>query len=154
MSTDLSALERKNQLYNKRWEHFPHGSDVGVRGIGHSLQEAFEMAAIAMTSVVVADPTSIADEKVVKINCSAIDIYFLLYEFLNSIIYEMDTKQMLFSKFIIRTMNETSLQANLYGEGVDIKKHQPAVDLKGATMTDLQVKQVGDFWIAQCIVDV
>lgn len=34
------------------WEHFSHGSDNGVRGIGSSAEEAFEQAAIALTAVV------------------------------------------------------------------------------------------------------
>ena len=36
-----------------RWQHFPHGADVGVRGIGRSLAEAFAEAARAMTAAAV-----------------------------------------------------------------------------------------------------
>ena len=35
-----------------RWEHFPHGADVGIRGIGSSIAQAFEQAALAMSAVV------------------------------------------------------------------------------------------------------
>lgn len=35
-----------------RWEHFSHGSDIGVRGFGSSVEEAFEQAAEALTAVV------------------------------------------------------------------------------------------------------
>ena len=35
-----------------RWEHFPHGADIGIRGIGRSKNEAFEQAALAMTQVI------------------------------------------------------------------------------------------------------
>ena len=34
------------------WEHFSHGSDIGVRGIGNSGKDAFEQAAIALTAAV------------------------------------------------------------------------------------------------------
>jgi SHS2 domain-containing protein len=34
------------------WEHFSHGSDIGVRGFGASVEEAFEQAAVALTAVV------------------------------------------------------------------------------------------------------
>ena len=40
------------------WEHFAHGADVGVRGVGATLNEAFEQAALALTAVV-ADPAHI-----------------------------------------------------------------------------------------------
>ena len=36
-----------------RWEHYPHEADIGVRGYGASLGEAFEQAALAMTGAVV-----------------------------------------------------------------------------------------------------
>jgi len=42
-------------MNKKRWEHFPHEADMGVRGIGNSKEEAFEQAAIAM-SAVITDP--------------------------------------------------------------------------------------------------
>ena len=35
-----------------RWEHFPHGSDVGVRGWGSTPAAAFEQAAVALTAAV------------------------------------------------------------------------------------------------------
>ena len=35
-----------------RWEHFSHGADVGVRGFGISVEEAFEQAALALSAVV------------------------------------------------------------------------------------------------------
>jgi len=34
------------------WEDFSHGSDIGVRGIESSVEEAFEQATIALTAVV------------------------------------------------------------------------------------------------------
>lgn len=30
----------------RRWEHFEHGADIGVRGIGATKAEAFEQAAL------------------------------------------------------------------------------------------------------------
>jgi hypothetical protein len=34
------------------WEHFPHDADVGICGWGMSTAEAFEQAALALTTVV------------------------------------------------------------------------------------------------------
>lgn len=35
-----------------RWEHFAHEADMGVRGLGASLGQAFEQGALAMTALV------------------------------------------------------------------------------------------------------
>jgi len=47
------------------------------------------------------------------------------------------------------------LRARLFGEATDPGKHQPAVEIKGATFTELRVHQVDNGeWVAQCVIDV
>ncbi len=60
---------------------------------------------------------------------------------------------MLFSRFEL-TINGEVLEAKAYGEPVNVVRHDPAVDVKGATFTALAVKQENNEWIAQCVVDV
>ena len=88
-------------MTTKRWEHFPHGADVGVRGIGASLEEAFESAAEALIAVVV-DPGNVAPLERVTIRCEAPDDELLLVDWLNALIYEMATRRMLFARFDVR----------------------------------------------------
>jgi tRNA nucleotidyltransferase (CCA-adding enzyme) len=135
------------------WEHFPHQADVGVRGIGSTKQAAFEGAGLALTAVVT-DPISVAPTQAVSIVCEAPDDELLLVDWLNALIYEMATRKMLFSRFAVR-LNDHSLHATAWGEPVEVRRHQPAVEVKGATYTELSVRQdERDRWIAQCVVDV
>ena len=61
---------------------------------------------------------------------------------------------MLFGRFDV-VIDSSRLQGNLWGPQVDVAKHQPAVEVKGATYTELKVKRGEDgAWIAQCVVDV
>lgn len=61
---------------------------------------------------------------------------------------------MLFGRFQV-VLDETTLSATAWDEPVDIARHCPAVEPKGATFTELAVRQVHDgIWIAQCVVDV
>jgi tRNA nucleotidyltransferase (CCA-adding enzyme) len=135
------------------WEHFEHGADIGVRGIADSEEEAFVQAAIALTAVVT-NPDSVKQSVSVAIQCDAPDHELLFAEWLNAIIYEMATQNMLFSEFNINIENN-SLTATLRGETVDIERHSPAVEIKGATYTSLKVAKDEDGkWLAQCVVDV
>ena len=136
-----------------RWEHFSHGSDIGVRGIGSSAEEAFEQAAIALTAVV-ADVAAIEQSEMVEVRCDAPDLELLLVSWLNAIIYEMAVRRMLFSKFRI-ALAGCSLTGTLAGEKVDPERHRVAVEAKGATVTALRVTcdQDGE-WLAQCVIDV
>ncbi len=136
-----------------RWEHFPHGADVGVRGIGASRDEAFEQAALALTAVI-AEPGNVRSDKAVELACEAPNDELLLVEWLNALIYEMATRRMLWNRFTVR-IEEHRLRATAWGETTDVARHQPAVEVKGATYTSLSVKQGPDgAWTAQCVVDV
>ena len=135
------------------WEHFPHQSDVGIRGIGMTPAEAFAQAALALTAII-ADPSSVSPAASVLITFPLQDMERLFFDFLNRVIYEMASRHMLFSKFDLSTSGG-SLRAVLHGEPVDPKKHHPAVEVKAATYFGLRVYQRPDHaWCAECVVDV
>jgi len=135
-----------------RWEHFPHDADVGVRGFGATAAEAFEQAAQALTAVVT--QTHVEPKVLVEVNCEAPDLELLFVEWLNAIIYEMAVRGMLFGRFAVR-IDGTRLEGTLWGEPVDVGRHAPACEPKGATYTALRVAADNDgLWSAACIVDV
>jgi protein archease len=134
------------------WEHFPHAADVGVRGFGKTPAEAFEQAALALAAVVTT--AEVAPKIQVEVSCEAPDLELLFVEWLNAIIYEMAVRNMLFSRFAVR-IEGTRLTGTLWGEAVDVKRHAPACEPKGATYTALKVAAGEDgTWSAACIVDV
>jgi SHS2 domain-containing protein len=163
-----------------RWEHFRHGSDIGIRGIGTTKAQAFEQAALALTAAITA-PESVQPKRKIAIHCDAADDEFLLVDWINAVIFEMATRNMLFCRFQVvlgdaagvataavastavateadadaSALDAAALDATAWGESVDVARHCPAVEAKGATFTELAVKPIHDgWWIAQCVVDV
>ena len=134
------------------WEHFEHKADIGIRGYGNTMAEAFAQAAIALTAVIT-DLALINATTDIQLSCSDEDEDTLLYDWLNTLIYEMATRKMLFSQFEI-SIDAGKLNATVSGEAIDIEKHQPAVEIKGATYTELAVYNKDGQWVAQCVVDV
>ncbi|MEE9140760.1 MAG: archease [Alphaproteobacteria bacterium] len=139
-------------MSKERWEHFPHGADVGVRGIGPSREAAFAQAAVALTGAVT-DPTSVAPSVPVTVDCDAPDDELLLADWLNALVFEMATRNMLFSRFEV-AIEGHALHASAWGEAVDVARHHPAVEVKGATYTALNVRNRNGEWIAECVIDV
>jgi len=136
-----------------RWEHFVHGADIGVRGIAPTLEGAFEQAAIALTAVIT-DPARVVPRAAVEVRVRAPDAEYLLVDWLNAIVYEMATRHMLFARFSVHIAGD-ALAATLHGEPVDRVRHEPAVEVKGATYTELKVARLDSGeWLAQCVVDV
>lgn len=134
------------------WEHFAHGADIGVRGVGTTKAGAFEQAALALTAVIT-DPQGVAAVESVHIRCAAPDDELLLADWLNALIYEMAVRRMLFGRFHVE-LDGTRLDAQATGEPVSVQRHQPAVEVKGATYTALRVAPVDGGWLAQTVVDV
>ncbi len=136
----------------KRHEHFAHEADIGVRGMGGSCAEAFEQAALALTAIVT-DPARVRALEKVELACEAPDVELLLADWLNALIYEMAVRHMLFSRYEV-AIEGGHLRAAAWGEAVDVARHQPAVEPKGATYTGLAVRHEHGVWVAECVVDV
>lgn len=141
---------------NAHWEHFEHGADVGVRGFGPTPAAAFEQAALALVAVVT-DPAGVAPRERVDLACEAPDDELLLVAWLNAVVTEMAARRMLFGRFEVR-IDGHRLTARAWGEPASVARHQPAVEVKGATCTALGVAPVreaaGEGWRAQTVVDV
>jgi tRNA nucleotidyltransferase (CCA-adding enzyme) len=136
-----------------RWEHFSHGADIGVRGVGPSKAAAFAAAAEALTAVVT-DLQRVEAREAVAIAVEAPEDDLLLADWLNALVYEMATRRLLFRRFEV-AIEDHRLTATAWGEAVDVARHAPAVEVKGATYTSLAVEQRPDgTWLAQCVVDV
>jgi SHS2 domain-containing protein len=135
------------------WEHFPHGADIGVRGWGTDLNTAFAQAALATTAIV-ADPLLIKPETSIDIRCEATSLEDLFVEWLNAVIFEMSSRQLVFGSFTVAT-DDHRLSASARGETLDPERHDPGVEPKGATYTMLSVSRREEgVWVAQCVVDV
>lgn len=135
------------------WQHFDHDADIGVRGSGATQAEAFEQAALALTAIVT-DVDLVEPRQQVELHVRNSDPEMLFVDWLDAVVFEMATRKMLFSRFEI-ILSDGKLSARAWGEPVDIERHHPAVEIKGATLTELKVEKrnSGD-WMAQCVVDV
>lgn len=125
---------------------------MGVAASSPSLEEAFAQAALGMTAVITDRP--VAEKELVNIQCDAENPEDLLLDWLNSLIFEMDTRHWLFGRFEVK-IRDGHLEASAWGEPVDRSRHEPAVDVKGATYTALQVRRdERGLWQVRCVLDV
>jgi tRNA nucleotidyltransferase (CCA-adding enzyme) len=137
----------------ERWEHFSHEADIGVRGFGLTKEAAFAQAALAALAVIV-DLEAVHAREPIDLVCEAPDDVLLLVDWLNAVVFEIATRKMLFSRFEVH-IDGQRLEARLWGEPIDLERHRPCVEIKGATYTEARVDHTADgSWVAQCVVDV
>ena len=135
------------------WEHFAHQADIGIRGIGSTMDEAFAEAGLALMAVI-GSPDKVRPTKQTSIACQADDPEQLFVDWINALIFEVAANHWFFSRFAV-TIRDGKLSATAFGEPIDPERHETAVEPKAATYLMLQVRQRPDGnWIAQCVVDV
>lgn len=140
-------------MHSRRWEHFEHDADIGLRATASSRERLFEAMAEALTALVT-DPKDVRAAQTVSVHCEAPDDAVLLTDWLNALIYEMAARKMLFGDWHVSIEGHV-LDAVAKGEAVDRARHKPVVEVKGATYTALSVQQdSAGTWHGQCIVDV
>ncbi len=135
------------------WQTFDHVADIGIRGIGYTVEEAFENGAHALFSLLVDNPASIECRNEIDIECSSFDLTALFVAWINKLISISDMKHMVFGRFRV-VINANSLSGKAIGEKWSVEKHGRGIEVKGATFTEALVEKREGLWIAQCVVDV
>jgi SHS2 domain-containing protein len=135
------------------YKYFEHEADVGIIGLGSTLEKAFEEAAKAVFNTEV-DIKAVKPAKKVYIECSAENEEELFVEWINKLLAEADINDMVFSKFKIQSMKNLRIKAYAFGEKLDQKKHKIKTEVKGATYSMLEIGKKNKNYIAKCIIDV
>ncbi|MCX7184717.1 MAG: archease [Nitrosospira sp.] len=131
--------------------YFQHDADIGIIGRGTTLEQAFEAAAQAVFAIVT-DLTLVQPSSILTLEFEEADPELALVTWLNLLLGKAREQGMVFSRFHVQ-QHGSQWRADAVGEkwrdGLE-----RGVEVKGATLTMLSVKQTGAMWEARCIVDV
>jgi SHS2 domain-containing protein len=133
------------------YAYFDHDADIGIIGRGESIEAAFVSAAEAMFAIMVNLP-AVQPEQTTDIAFEEQDIEFAFVTWLNLLLAEARERALIFSRFTLKHDGNKWLgqaQGSPWHAGLE-----KGVEVKGATLTMLSVKQVNGQWEAGCIVDV
>lgn len=122
----------------KRFDFIEHTADVGLIAYGKDLPEAFSNAAYGLFSII-ADLDTVSEKFSHQVTVTSEDIYGLLFEWLNELIYLFDARGYLFKRFDIPKFGDQRLNAVCYGEKYQPGRHNLKLGVKAATYHMLQV---------------
>ena len=125
-----------------KFEFLEHTADVYIAAHGATLAEAFENAALAMFEVMT-DTEKVRPDVEDSVEVEAEDEYALLYSWLEALLVKFETKNMLYSKFKISSIDETSegfrIKAAVWGEKFNAEKHTQKVGVKAVTYHRMEI---------------
>ena len=135
------------------FELFEHTADLGLRIRAPSLEELLIEAARGLLEMIVANPEAVKPVQTRTITITAEEPAYLLFDWLNELLYAFETDKLLLAGFDLR-LNGNQLTATCRGEPMDAARHQMDHEVKAITYHALRVAQAPDGWFAEVIVDI
>lgn len=133
--------------------YIEHPSDVGFEAYGDMLEELFANAAIAMYSFMTdVDEIAEAEEREIEINSE--DLYSLMFDWLDELIFLFDSESLIMKSFDIAIDESNfSIQGTCKGGKFDPSKHVSGIIIKAVTYNMMQIKK-NEEWRARVVLDV
>ncbi len=133
-----------------RYDYFDHDADTGVIGRGATLEEAFVHAAEA-TFALMCDPALVKPKERFEIEFEEEDVELALAVWLNALLSQASVRGLALARFEL-----TRAHARWRGAAWGERWHpglERGTQVKGATLTALQVRETANGWEARCVVD-
>ena len=137
----------------KRYEQFSHTADIGLRVFGKDLKELFENAAFAMFDTI-ADLEGLKGDLEERFELEAQNPEELLIAWLDELLYNFYTKQIIFFKFQIEELTDTRIKAKALGRLVGSNRNRLKTEIKAATYHDLKIQKIPEGCQVDIIFDV
>src|SRR4029077_6947328 len=135
------------------YETFEHTADLGLRVRAPDLSTLFVEAAQALFSAVVEDLGTVQPIVKLEIQLEGEDREYLLFDWLNELLFRFDTQHLLFSQFEVK-VHDGGPSGSAWVEPPDPARHALDHEVKAITYHGLRVEQTPDGWLAEVIVDI
>jgi SHS2 domain-containing protein len=132
------------------FEILEHTADVGVRGWGPTVEEAFRQASLGLLDIVGVWHPGSGEREVIEVEGH--DLGAVLVDWLSEILYLQDTRDVVVSGLEVSSVHEGRAKGwvELAPRPVDIE----GTAVKAITYHQLVVEPRGETWIAQAFLDI
>ena len=137
----------------KRYEIIDHTADIGMKAYGNSPEELFINAAYGMFDII-ADLEGLKTSTSIKIKLEAENPEELLIAWLDELLYNFYTKNIIFADFKILSLTKREIEAEAFGRHIGDKKSRLKTEIKAATYHGLKIEEKNKNYEVQIIFDV
>ncbi len=138
------------------YEYLEHTAEIKFKAYGKSPEELFDNSGKALCNAVIS-LKSIQKKGKALIELKADTQEELLFKFLSEILFLIDAKEFIFSSFKIRIKQKEKiffLNAECFGEKIDLKKHEIKTEIKAITKHEFSITKKENGFAAEVLVDV
>ena len=140
------------------FEHKGHTADVLIEARGRTLEEAFEQAAIAVYEVMT-DTSKVAPKTRLEVEVEGDDLYNLLYRWIEALLLHTDSEGLMFSLVRVCSIEKSEgegwrIKSVAWGDRFNPEVHEHRTIVKAMTYAQMEIKNLGDCWRIQFVVDI
>ena len=119
-----------------------HATDAIIEVTANSLKEAFEIAGISVIETIL-DSSKVDENSSRNLIVKGKDLKYLLYNWLEEMIILTITDGFAGKKILLEiTKNdEYQINAEIFGESIDLKKHEFKVEIKSPTFHEMEIEE-------------
>jgi SHS2 domain-containing protein len=151
---DYPPWRRQGYCIMKRYQLIDHTADIGFEVRSRTLPGLFAESAYALFDLAYR-LKAVGNEICVPVTVHSDSLESLMVQWLNELIFLLETGSCLFRRAEVSLQKGFSLEARLYGQAKDAVKYTPYRSIKAATYHHLVVeKNSSGQWISRVILDV
>jgi protein archease len=135
------------------WEHFDVEADVGVRGWGPSLADAFSQVALGTLAIIV-PPEDVLESERREVRAQGDSPEELLVNWVNECLYVHEIEEFVVGRVEVFRVGEGVVHGMLHGEALDRTRHRVGTVVKAATAHGVTLESHPDRAEAWLVVDV
>ena len=119
-----------------------HATDAVIEVTADTLEDAFKIAGISVIETIL-DISKVTENDKKSIQVKGKDLKYLLYNWLEEIIILTITDGFAGKRITIDISKdeEYKIDAEVFGETIDLKKHEFKVDIKSPTFHEMRIEQ-------------
>ena len=119
-----------------------HATDAIIEVTADNLKEAFEIAGISVIETIL-DISKVDENNSRKLIVNGKDLKYLLYNWLEEMIILTITDGFAGKRILLEITKNGNYQidAEIFGEAIDLRKHDFKVEIKSPTFHEMEIKQ-------------
>jgi len=119
-----------------------HATDAIIEVTADNLKEAFEIAGISVIETIL-DISKVDENNSRKLIVKGKDLKYLLYNWLEEMIILTITDGFVGKRILLEITKNGNYQidAEIFGEAIDLRKHDFKVEIKSPTFHEMEIKQ-------------
>jgi SHS2 domain-containing protein len=140
-------------MQSASFEILEHTADIGIRATAPTLEDLFAAAAMALQTIAI-ECAAARPGTLYPMAASGEDLESLLVNWLNEVVYFIDGRRVVLSRFDVKSVTDTEVIAEAWGEPQDPARHPMQLVVKAATYHQLKIARQEAGWTADVYLDI